>query len=157
LDRQAIQGAFWAYDGWNKLTYIAGEVKEPQRNIPRGLLFGMLIVTAIYMLMNIAYSYVLPIDVMPSPNSSPPRWPKNASPRRPLDRSRRDALHVCTANAPSSLAHASIFQWPITMFSRVFSAVLIRAFTHLERPLSSKDFGVSSFFSAALSIRSLTR
>jgi APA family basic amino acid/polyamine antiporter len=61
---KAIQGAFWAYDGWNKLTYIAGEVKEPQRNIPRGLLFGMLIVTAIYMLMNIAYSYVLPIDVM---------------------------------------------------------------------------------------------
>lgn len=61
---KAIQGAFWAYDGWNKLTYIAGEVKEPQSNIPRGLLFGMLLVTAIYMLMNLAYSYVLPIDVM---------------------------------------------------------------------------------------------
>jgi len=61
---KAIQGAFWAYDGWNKITYIAGEIKEPQRNIPRGLLFGMLIVTAIYMLMNFAYSYVLPIDVM---------------------------------------------------------------------------------------------
>lgn len=61
---KAIQGAFWAYDGWNKLTYIAGEVKEPQRNIPRGLFFGMLIVTAIYMLMNVAYSYVLPIDIM---------------------------------------------------------------------------------------------
>src|SRR5262249_11129847 len=61
---KAIQGAFWAYDGWNKITYIAGEVKEPQRNIPRSLLFGMLIVTGIYMLMNLAYSYVLPIDTM---------------------------------------------------------------------------------------------
>ena len=60
----ALQGAFWAYDGWNKLTYIATEVKEPQRNIPRALLWGMLIVTAIYMLMNFTYSYVLPIDVM---------------------------------------------------------------------------------------------
>jgi basic amino acid/polyamine antiporter, APA family len=60
----ALQGAFWAYDGWNKLTYIAGEVKEPQRNIPRGLMIGMFIVTAIYLLMNVAYSYVLPIDVM---------------------------------------------------------------------------------------------
>jgi APA family basic amino acid/polyamine antiporter len=60
----AMQGAFWAYDGWNKLTYIAGEIKEPQRNIPRGLILGMLIVTAIYLLMNIAYAYVLPIDVM---------------------------------------------------------------------------------------------
>jgi APA family basic amino acid/polyamine antiporter len=60
----ALQGAFWAYDGWNKLTYIAGEVKEPQRNIPLGLLWGMLIVTAIYLLINLAYAYVLPIDAM---------------------------------------------------------------------------------------------
>ena len=59
-----MQGAFWAYDGWNKITYIAGEVKEPQRNIPRSLLIGMLIVTAIYLLMNVAYCYVLPVDVM---------------------------------------------------------------------------------------------
>lgn len=60
----ALQGAFWAYDGWNKLTYIAGEVKQPQRNIPLGLLWGMLGVTAIYLLMNLAYAYVLPIDEM---------------------------------------------------------------------------------------------
>jgi APA family basic amino acid/polyamine antiporter len=58
----ALQGAFWAYDGWNKLTYIAGEIKEPQRNIPRALLWGMLIVTGIYVLMNVAYLYVLPVD-----------------------------------------------------------------------------------------------
>jgi APA family basic amino acid/polyamine antiporter len=60
----AMQGAFWAYDGWNKLTYIAGEVKQPQRNIPIGLGVGMLIVMAIYMLINLAYSFVLPIDTM---------------------------------------------------------------------------------------------
>jgi len=60
----ALQGAFWAYDGWNKLTYIAGEVKQPQRNIPLGLLWGMVIVTAIYLLINVAYAYVLPIDQM---------------------------------------------------------------------------------------------
>lgn len=58
----ALQGAFWAYDGWNKLTYIAGEVKQPQRNIPLALLWGMLTVTAIYVLMNVAYLYVLPVD-----------------------------------------------------------------------------------------------
>jgi APA family basic amino acid/polyamine antiporter len=60
----ALQGAFWAYDGWNKITYIAGEVKEPQRTLPKSLFLGMLIVTGIYMLMNAAYSYVLPIDAM---------------------------------------------------------------------------------------------
>ncbi len=60
----AMQGAFWAYDGWNKITYIAGEVKEAQRNIPRGLIIGMFIVMGIYLLMNIAYEYVLPVDIM---------------------------------------------------------------------------------------------
>ncbi|HEY9176030.1 MAG TPA: amino acid permease [Verrucomicrobiae bacterium] len=60
----ALQGAFWAYDGWNKLTYIAGEVKQPQRNIPLGLIWGMLIVTAVYLVMNVAYAYVLPVDAM---------------------------------------------------------------------------------------------
>jgi APA family basic amino acid/polyamine antiporter len=60
----AMQGAFWAYDGWNKITYIAGEVTHPQRNIPLGLGIGMLIVMVIYMLMNVAYAYVLPVDVM---------------------------------------------------------------------------------------------
>jgi basic amino acid/polyamine antiporter, APA family len=60
----AMQGAFWAYDGWNKITYIAGEVTQPQRNIPLGLGVGMLIVMVVYMLMNVAYAYVLPVDVM---------------------------------------------------------------------------------------------
>ncbi|MCL4787994.1 MAG: amino acid permease [Verrucomicrobia bacterium] len=60
----ALQGAFWAYDGWNKITYIAGEVKNPLRDIPLGLFWGMLIVTGIYVLMNVAYAYVLPIDDM---------------------------------------------------------------------------------------------
>jgi len=60
----ALQGAFWAYDGWNKLTYIAGEVKQPRRNIPLGLIWGMFIVTAVYLVMNVAYAYVLPVDEM---------------------------------------------------------------------------------------------
>lgn len=60
----ALQGAFWAYDGWNKITYIAGEVKEPRHNVPRSLIGGMLAVTAIYLVMNVAYAYVLPVDDM---------------------------------------------------------------------------------------------
>ena len=60
----ALQGAFWAYDGWNSLTFIAGEIKDPQRTLPRGLFFGMLIVITVYLLINLAYAYVLPVDVM---------------------------------------------------------------------------------------------
>ena len=60
----ALSGAFWAYDGWNNITYISGEVKNPQRNIPLALFWGTVIVIAVYMLINLAYLYILPIDAM---------------------------------------------------------------------------------------------
>ncbi len=60
----ALAGAFWAYDGWNNVTFVAGEVKNPQRNVPRALLFGTIIVMAVYVLVNIAFLYVLPVNVM---------------------------------------------------------------------------------------------
>ena len=60
----ALAGAFWAYDGWNNVTFVAGEVKNPQRNVPLALLYGTLIVIAVYVLINIAFLYVLPIDEM---------------------------------------------------------------------------------------------
>lgn len=60
----ATAGAFWTYDGWNNITYIAGEVKEPSRTIPRGLLLGMLIVIGVYVSINLAYLYILPVEAM---------------------------------------------------------------------------------------------
>jgi APA family basic amino acid/polyamine antiporter len=60
----ALQGAFWAYDGWNRISYIAGEVKNPQRNLPRSLLIGMSAVMAIYVTMNVAYAWVMPVEEM---------------------------------------------------------------------------------------------
>lgn len=60
----ALAGAFWAYDGWNNVTFVAGEVKNPQRNVPLALLYGTLIVMAVYVLINIAFLYVLPSDEM---------------------------------------------------------------------------------------------
>lgn len=55
----AMIGALWGYDGWNNLTLVAGEVKNPQRNIPRALIGGMLIIITLYVFINIAYFYVL--------------------------------------------------------------------------------------------------
>lgn len=60
----AFAGAFWAYDAWNNITFVSGEVKNAQRNVPLGLLFGVLIVIFVYVLLNIAYLYVLPINEM---------------------------------------------------------------------------------------------
>lgn len=56
--------SFWAYEGWINIGFVGDEIKDPQRNIPRILIFGILIIMAIYVLVNIAYLYVLPIDEM---------------------------------------------------------------------------------------------
>lgn len=58
----ALSAAFWSYDGWNNITYIAGEVKQPQKNIPKALIFGTFIIIAVYILINLAFLYVIPID-----------------------------------------------------------------------------------------------
>jgi len=56
----ALVAALWAYDGWNDLTMVAGEVDRPERNIPIGLILGVVIVGALYMMVNAAVQYVMP-------------------------------------------------------------------------------------------------
>jgi APA family basic amino acid/polyamine antiporter len=58
----AMVATLWSYDGWNSLTFLAGEVKEPQKNIPRALVVGTLAIIVIYVLTNLAYLYILPIN-----------------------------------------------------------------------------------------------
>jgi APA family basic amino acid/polyamine antiporter len=58
----ALSGAFWAYDGWNNITYISSEIKNPVKNVPKALITGTLIVIFVYVITNIAYIYVLPMD-----------------------------------------------------------------------------------------------
>ena len=55
----AMLGALWAYDGWNNISYMAGEVKHPDRNLPLALISSMLIVMVLYVLVNVSYYYVL--------------------------------------------------------------------------------------------------
>lgn len=58
----ALVSTLWAFDGWADLAYNAGEVKDPQRNLPRALIGGTLLVVAIYLAANVAYLAVLPIE-----------------------------------------------------------------------------------------------
>ena len=54
----------WAYGGWNCLSFSAGEIKNPKRNIPLSLIFGVLGVAVIYIAVNYIYLYALPIKEM---------------------------------------------------------------------------------------------
>jgi APA family basic amino acid/polyamine antiporter len=68
----AMLGALWAYDGWSNVTPLAGEIRNPARDLPRAFLGGMLAVGALYLAVNVAYFYVLtPVEVgSVSPTSS---------------------------------------------------------------------------------------
>lgn len=58
----AMRDAFWAYEGWNNLGYLGGEIKRPERNIPLSLMLGVGLIVLLYTGVNLSYLYVLPID-----------------------------------------------------------------------------------------------
>ncbi len=60
----ALVAALWAYDGWNDLNMVAGEVKQPERNIPIALIAGVAAVGLLYVLVNAGVQYVLPAEVI---------------------------------------------------------------------------------------------
>jgi len=55
----AMLGALWAYDGWNNVAPLAGEIRDPQRNLPRAFVGGTLLVAVLYLFVNAAYYYAL--------------------------------------------------------------------------------------------------
>ena len=56
----ALVAALWAYDGWNDLNMVSGEIRDPGRKIPIALIAGVGVVAVLYMLTNAAVQYVLP-------------------------------------------------------------------------------------------------
>ena len=60
----ALVAALWAYDGWNDLNMVAGEIRKPERDIPIALIAGVAIVGVLYVLVNAAVQYVLPASAV---------------------------------------------------------------------------------------------
>ena len=60
----AMIAVLWTYEAWYFITYAAGEIKDPQRNLPRALFGGILLLTTIYVVVNVAYMYALTLDEM---------------------------------------------------------------------------------------------
>ena len=56
----ALVAALWAYDGWNNVSMVSSEIKNPSRNLPLALIGGMLLIIVVYLAANAAYFYVLP-------------------------------------------------------------------------------------------------
>lgn len=61
----ALVPVMWTYDGWSNLAAVGGEVKDPGRNLPKALIVGTVAIVAIYLVINAAYLYLVPIGEMP--------------------------------------------------------------------------------------------
>ena len=66
----AMLSALWAYDGWANITYISGEIKNPKKNVPMAIIFGVSIAMTLYVLLNYVYMRVLPIPILSSLNQN---------------------------------------------------------------------------------------
>lgn len=66
----AMIAALWAYQGWSNLPMVAGEMEKPERNVPRALIYGMVLVIVVYLLTNIGYFYALPFGEILTANST---------------------------------------------------------------------------------------
>ena len=67
----AMLGALWAYDGWSNVAPLSGEIRNPQRNLPRAFIGGMLVVASLYLFVNVAYYYAMsPLEVASVPTTS---------------------------------------------------------------------------------------
>jgi APA family basic amino acid/polyamine antiporter len=75
-----VLAALWAFDGWNNLPMAAGEIRDPQRNLPRATVGGMLAVLIIYALVNVGYFHALPLaEIVTSRSTEHPQAPAVAA------------------------------------------------------------------------------
>ena len=59
---RALSPVLFSYLGWNSAVYVASEIHDPARNVPRSLFLGLVLCTAVYLLVNLVYLYALPVD-----------------------------------------------------------------------------------------------
>ena len=68
----------WTYDGWADLSFMGGEVKDPGRTLPLALIVGTSAIVVVYLLLNFAYIYLVPLTEMAARRSSPPPRPSGS-------------------------------------------------------------------------------
>ncbi|KAI8145060.1 amino acid/polyamine transporter I [Fennellomyces sp. T-0311] len=100
----AFYSGLWAYDGWNNLNYVSGEMKQPHRDLPRVIIFGLPIVIVCYLLANVAYLAVLRPEVVMHTNTVAMDFGKKIfGPAGGI------LLAVCVALSCFGTANASVF------------------------------------------------
>ena len=101
---------FWAYDGWVYVTWVAGEVKDPRRNVPLAMVLGVLVVGVVYLAMNMTYVYAMPLnEVAKYETIAHAAATKLFSPRAALWLSAMIAISCFSAAAACTLSGARVY------------------------------------------------
>ena len=59
-----LVGVLWSYGGWQHTTFVVGEAKDPSRTVPRAMIIGAIVITTVYLLINVAYLKILPMEIV---------------------------------------------------------------------------------------------
>jgi APA family basic amino acid/polyamine antiporter len=141
----AMIGGLFSADSWNNITFTAGEVKNPRRNLPLSLVLGTVLVITLYLLANVTYLAALPVRGDPSLDAQVRALERNARAferaGRPVEakalRDERNALLNKASTAQRGIAHARD--------DRVGTAVLEQASPQIGVPLMAVAIMVSTF------------
>jgi len=135
----ALLAALWAYDGWNNLPMVGGEVKSAEKNLPKALVIGILTILGIYAFINFGYFYALPFDSITTANSN--QYP--------------DALPVATVAAKTFLGAAGIGVLSILFVFSAISAMNGSIMTSARVPFAMAEDGF--FFKALAKVHHTSR
>lgn len=146
-----MSSILWTYDGWSDVGAIAGEVKNPQRGLPRIYIIGTLAIVAIYLLVNLAYFMLVPIDEMRAKAAANPSFSVAAeSLARLIGPAGATVLAVIVVLSTLGSTHASIMTGARVSFAQARDRLLFRFVGHVDRNWNTPD--VSLFLQLALSI-----
>ena len=123
----ALVAALWAYDGWNNVSMVASEIREPRRNLPLSLIWGTIAVIVIYLLANAAYFYVLsPPEVAGSSRVAGDMM------RKVLGQPGADAVAVAAMISIFAALNGSILTGSRVPFAMARGGLFIRSFARVQ-------------------------
>ncbi len=146
----AMVGALWAYDGWVNVSFVAGEIREPQRNVPRALLLGTLVVTALYVLVNFAYHWVLPMAVIQAAKN-----PSRELAMRFLGGGGAVVMTVLVAISSLGTLNSSVLSGPRVFFAMARDGLLFRRVASIHPRFRTPHIAI--FLQCAWALVLLTR
>jgi amino acid transporter len=143
----ALVPVMWTYDGWSNLSFVGGEVKNPDRNLPRALLLGVAAIVVIYLMVNAAYLYLVPVAEM----AGVPLVAAEAASRIPLFGAAGAAIISCVVMLSTfGSVNGSIMTGPRVFFAMsdrgLFFPVMSRVSPRFQTP------SVAIWLAAALGI-----